>query len=131
MFQTGYQIKFIESDSALLCESLADIISAVRKLTDEILEDCSISVSPPSVKKTNTTIVSPAVAAQVSITEALFSPRSVPKGTSERNKKTIKRLRASLSYIRKKEHEKKEVSTIKVEKTTMGEKLMQLECSQK
>ena len=81
--------------------------------------------------KNRTTIVSPAVAAQASITEALFSPRSVPKDTSERNKKRIKMLRASLSYMRKKEHEKKEVSTIKVEKTTMGEKLMQLECSQK
>ena len=126
MFQTGYRIKFMESNSAHLCESLTDIISAVRKLTDEILEDCSISVSPPSVKKPNSTVVSPAVAAQASITEALFSPRSAPKDTSERSKKTIKMLRASLSYIRKKEQKNKEVSTIKVEKITMGEKLMQL-----
>ena len=37
MFQTGYQIKFMETESALLCESLVDIISAVRVLTDEIL----------------------------------------------------------------------------------------------
>ena len=126
MFQTGYQIKFMESDSELLCESLADTISAVRKVTEAILEDCSISVSPPSIKKRTTAIVSPAVAAQASITEALFSPKSAPKDTSAKSRKTIKMLRSSLSYLRKKENKTKEVPTIKREETTMGEKLTQL-----
>ena len=124
--QSGYQIKFMESETAILCESLVDTITAVRVLTDEILQDCAISVSPPSVKKSNTNTVSPAALAQASITNVLSTPKSAPEDASEKSRRTIKMLRATLSYIRKKENKRKEEPTINVEKIAMGEKLTQL-----
>lgn len=126
MFQSGYQIKFMESETAIICESLVDTITAVRVLTDEILQDCAISASPPSAKKSNTNTVSPAALAQASIAKVLSTPKSAPKDTSEKSRRTIKMLRATLSYIRKKENKRKEEPTINVEKNAMGEKLTQL-----
>ena len=97
----------MESETAILCESLVDTITAVRVLTDEILQDCAISVSPPSVKKSNTNTVSPAALAQASITNVLSTPKSAPEDASEKSRRTIKMLRATLSYIMKKENKKR------------------------
>ena len=84
------------------------------------------SVSPPSAKKSSTNTVSPAALAQASIAKVLSTPKSAPKDASEKSRRTIKMLRSTLTYIRKKENKRKEEPTINVEKIAMGEKLTQL-----
>ena len=56
----------------------------------------------------------------------LSTPKSAPKDASEKSRRTIKMLRSTLTYIRKKENKRKEEPTINVEKIAMGEKLTQL-----